>query len=159
MDYDIERAKQNEAEIRKAFAEIFPLCNEKDLPWAACHIKGFLRDRIRREVEEGMSWFQHRVVRVLCEISPPKTHVEDMARICVEQAKRAAELEKENKDLLLKREQLKRIADLCTGLLPKAGIATPEKGYFKETGGIGQLESDLERLVGIASEAGHENCG
>lgn len=87
MTYDIEREKQATAEIRKAMAECFPLANENDLPWAPSQIKAFLRDRIKREVDEGIFHFQARVTRVLCEVSPPKSHVEDMARICVEQAK------------------------------------------------------------------------
>lgn len=86
-NYDIERERQKSEEIRKAFREIFPLADENDLPWAACHIKDFLRQRIKREVQEGTHRFVSRVCRVLCEISPPKTHVEDMARIVVEAAK------------------------------------------------------------------------
>lgn len=92
MDYDVEREKQSQSELRKAFRDIFPLASEHDLPWAPCHIKGFLRDRIRREAEERVFHFHARVVHVLCEVSPPKTHVEDMARIVVEKAKEADRL-------------------------------------------------------------------
>lgn len=93
MDYDIEKEKRHSHEIRKVFREMFPLCAEHDLPWAACHIPGFLQKRIALEIEEGTKWFVRRVTGVLCEISPPKNHVEDMARIVVEQAKRAEQLE------------------------------------------------------------------
>lgn len=89
--YDIEREKRNNEEIRKAFREMFPLASDHDLPWAACHIKDFLRGRIEQEVHEGIFHFQQRVVRVLCEVSPPKTHVEDMCRIVVDEAKRGRE--------------------------------------------------------------------
>ena len=78
-DYDVEREKRKSEEIRGAFREMFPLVDESDLPWAACQIKAFLRDRIRKEVEAGVFHFQSRVTRVLCEVSPPKSHVEDMA--------------------------------------------------------------------------------
>lgn len=88
MSYDLERERQKEQDIRKAFRECFPLAYEGDLPWAACHIRGFLKDRIEIEVREGVQHFVSRVTRVLCEISPPKTHIEDMARIVVEEAKR-----------------------------------------------------------------------
>jgi hypothetical protein len=88
-EYDVEKSKRESSELRAAFAEIFPLANEQDLPWAPCQIKAFLHDRIRREVESGAFHFTARVVKVLCEVSPPKTHVEDMARIAVEECKTA----------------------------------------------------------------------
>ena len=112
MDYDVERSKQEQAELRKAFRELFPLAGESDLPWAACHIKQFLRDRISIECAERIFHFQSRVVRILCEVSPPKTHVEDMCRIVVEEAKKArqdrvkleaaVEVTKERDELLLR---------------------------------------------------------
>ena len=37
--------------------------------------------------------FQSRVVKVLCEVSPPKQYVEDMARIVVNQAKEYAKMQ------------------------------------------------------------------
>lgn len=92
MNYDIEREKQKTTEIRNAMRECFPLCNEDDLPSAASQIKGFLRDRIQREVEEGVFNWQSQIVRVLCEVSPPKSHAVDMARFVVEQAKESASL-------------------------------------------------------------------
>lgn len=107
MDYDVERSKQAAEEIRVAFRAMFPLAAEHDLPWAACQIQEFLRDRIRREVEEGVFHFQSRVVRVLCEISRPKTHVEDMARIVVDEAKKARELASQLESTKKQNEQLK----------------------------------------------------
>lgn len=92
MDYDVEREKRKSEEIRTAFREVFPLCDENDLPWAPSHIKGFLRDRIKREVQEGVFHFQSRVCRILCEVSPPKSHIEDMCRIVTDQAKEAETL-------------------------------------------------------------------
>lgn len=89
MDYDIERKKQESTDLRKAFRELFPLAAEHDLPWAPCHIKRFLRDRISQECADRIFHFQSRVCRILCEVSPPKTHVEDMCRIVVEEAKQA----------------------------------------------------------------------
>lgn len=93
MNYDVEREKRKSEEIRKVFREMFPLVNEDDLPSAPGHIKPFLAERIKREVADGTQYFTSRVVRILCEVSPPKNHVEDMARICVEQAKTAPTLE------------------------------------------------------------------
>ena len=107
-NYDVEREKQESADIRKAFRECFPLAAENDLPWAACQIKGFLRERIKREVEEGTRHFTSRVVRVLCDISPPKTHVEDMARIVVNEAKKVPDMESEIKYLKEQIEKLKK---------------------------------------------------
>lgn len=113
MDYDVEREKRKSEEIRIAFREIFPLAAENDLPWAACQIKGFLRKRIEEEVAEGIFHFRACVVRILCEVSPPKSYVEDMARIVVEKAKkydeasrvggpldRLKDTQKENKEML-----------------------------------------------------------
>lgn len=87
MDYDLERSRHEEEELRKVFREMFPLSSEHDLPWAPCHIKQFLRDRINQEASDRIFHYQSRIVRILCEISPPKTHVEDMCRIVVEEAK------------------------------------------------------------------------
>lgn len=89
MDYDIEREKQKSEEIRQVFREIFPLVSEFDLPWAAGHIKSFLQRRIAAEIQEGTFHFTSSIVGVLCEVSPPKTHVVDMARICVNAVKTA----------------------------------------------------------------------
>lgn len=87
--YDLERSKQESAEIRKAFREIFPLASEHDLPWAACHIKEFLKGRVEQEVVEGTTHYTLRVSQILCEVTRPKTHIEDMCRIVVEEVKRA----------------------------------------------------------------------
>ncbi len=113
MDYDVEREKRKSEEIRVAFREIFPLASENDLPWAACQIKGFLRKRIEDEVSEGIFHFRAAVLRILCEVAPPKSHVEDMARIVVEKAKKydaasrtggpldtLKDVQKENKEML-----------------------------------------------------------
>lgn len=86
MNYDIERSRQESEEIRKVFRELFPLADENHLPYAACHIKGFLRDRIKIEADERCFHREAEIVRVLAEVSPPKTHLVDMARIVVKQA-------------------------------------------------------------------------
>lgn len=88
MDYDVERKRQEESELRKAFRELFPLAFEHDLPSAPCHIKRFLRNLITEEAANRLFFLQSRVAHILCEISPPKTHIEDMCRIVVEEAKR-----------------------------------------------------------------------
>lgn len=89
----IETTRKLEAEMKLAFATMFPLCSEHELPRAACHIEGFLKKRIAIEVEQATRHFTTSVVKVLCEISPPKTHVCDMARIVVQEAERAKQLE------------------------------------------------------------------
>lgn len=88
MSYDLEREKQKSEEIRKAFREMFPLAYEHDLPWAACQIKAFLLKKIEEEVADRVIHFQRRIASILCEVSPPKTHMEDMARIVVDDAKK-----------------------------------------------------------------------
>src|ERR1700724_503405 len=87
MDYDAEREKQKSEEIRRIFREIFPLCQEEDLPWAACHIKDFLRNRIKHEVQEQTEGFTCDIARVLCEVTPPKSWMIDMVRIVVNELK------------------------------------------------------------------------
>lgn len=85
--------KDYENMIKDEFRKLFPLVDERDLPWYPTHIAEFLKKRIAFEVEQQVFWFQSRVVKVLCEVSPPKTYVEDMARIVVDKAKKADELE------------------------------------------------------------------
>lgn len=85
----LECGRKHEKELKEVFSKVFPLADEKDLPWATCHIDRFLRERVAKEVELGTRFFTSRVVKVLCEVSPPKAHVEDMARIVVDKAKEA----------------------------------------------------------------------
>ena len=87
MSYDIETAKRESTERQAAFREIFPLAGDFDLPRTPSQIKQFLRDRINQETDERVFHFVSQVTRVLCEVSPPKTHLVDMARIVVEKAK------------------------------------------------------------------------
>ncbi len=133
MDYDVEREKRKSEEIRIAFRELFPLAGENDLPWAACHIKEFLRDRISLECSERIFHFQSRVVRVLCEIAPPKTHVEDMARMVVEEAKEARRLKPELerlKEIKAERdEMLRRLTEI--GKLVGCNHVTDADGRLK----------------------------
>ena len=75
-----EESYKREQELKRAFAEIFPLANDRDLPWAACQIGNFLKKRIALEVGEQTRHFTTRVVKILCEQSPPRSTVEDMAR-------------------------------------------------------------------------------
>lgn len=89
--YDVERSKQESAELRKVFREMFPLAPEHDLPWAACHIREFLKTRIEIEISEGTQHYTSRVARILCEVTRPRTHIEDMVRAVVEIAKKAVE--------------------------------------------------------------------
>lgn len=107
--YDVEQSKKESAEIKAAFAKMFPLCDERDLPWAICHIEEFLKKRIAHEINQGAFRRESGIVEVLCEVSPPKNHVVDMARIVVEQAKEAAGFAKQVQELsplLKEREQL-----------------------------------------------------
>lgn len=89
MDYDLEREKQQSAEIRKAFREMFPLCMENELPWSPNQMRDFLQRRIELEVRENTDHFMMSIARVLCEVTCPKTHVIDMVRIVVEEVKSA----------------------------------------------------------------------
>lgn len=90
--YDVEQSKKDSAEIKAAFAKMFPLCDDRDLPWAICHIEAFLKRRIQHEVNEGAFHRESQVIKVLCEVSPLKTHVVDMARIVVDEAKKVAKM-------------------------------------------------------------------
>lgn len=92
MDYDIEREKRKSEEVRRAMREAFPLCDENVLPWAASQIPEFLAKRIKSEVEEQTRAFTREIASVLLEVSPPKTHLVDMARICVDQCRHTARL-------------------------------------------------------------------
>ena len=92
MNYDIEREKQKSEEIRQVCRQMFPLADETDLPWAATQLPGFLAARIKHEVEQGTKNFTMQLCKVLCEISTPKTHIIDMARICVDEAKAVPKL-------------------------------------------------------------------
>lgn len=116
MDYDRERKKQEEGELRKAFRELFPFSNEHDLPYAPCHIKQFLRNLIAEEAADRLFFLQSRVARILCEIAPPKTHIEDMCRIVVEEAKRGRkdrlELEKAAATKAERDELFERISEI-----------------------------------------------
>lgn len=102
MSYDIERAKRETTDLQAAFREIFPLAGDFDLPMAPCHIKDFLRQRIEYETAERTFHAFSRVVKVLCEVSPPKTHLVDMARIVVDKAKES----------IRAKEQLENLAEL-----------------------------------------------
>ncbi len=100
MTYDTEIGKKLERDMITGFKAAFPLADERDLPRTGNQIKPFLKDRIDLEVKEGIRNFQSRVVRILCEVSEPKNHVEDMARIVVNEANKVHSLS----------EQLKRTA-------------------------------------------------
>jgi Asp-tRNA(Asn)/Glu-tRNA(Gln) amidotransferase C subunit len=102
LSYDIERSKRETTDLQAAFREIFPLAGDFDLPRAPCHIKDFLRQRIEYETAERTFHFVSQVTRVLCEVSPPKTHVVDMARIVVDKAKES----------IRAKEQLENLAEL-----------------------------------------------
>lgn len=159
MDYDVEREKRKSEDIRKVFRELFPLAAEEDLPWAPAHIKQFLRNRIRKEVEEGVHHFTTRVVRVLCEVSPPKTHVDDMARIAVDQAKASKQWEIKassyKEEMVKLHETIKQSfaaqqAFFRDALEALAGIVpTPELGYSAD-GNWSQLLADIKTLRKLA---------
>lgn len=86
MQYDSEASKKFDRELVSGFKHAFPLVDERDLPRTPAQIKQFLAERVATEVKEGIRSFQSRIVRVLCEVSEPKNHVEDMARIVVNEA-------------------------------------------------------------------------
>lgn len=104
-------------QLHRVFGAMFPLADDRDLPWTVDHLPGFLKDRIEHEVAQRVHWFQTRCVKVLCEISPPKTHVDDMCRLVVDTAKRS----------LLRVEELERqvtrlkkeLADLSSAASPR----------------------------------------
>lgn len=106
-----EESRKFEKELRDAFRQLYPLTEERDLPWAPCHIDGFLRERLRREVEQRVRHFEHRVVRVLSEVSPPK-HIDDMARHAVEAAKTGERLKHSHDE---QRAALREIAAMLFG--------------------------------------------
>lgn len=95
MNYDVEKAKREVSELQQAFREIFPLAGDFDLPRAPCHIKQFLRDRIEQETSERCFHQISQISRVLCEVTLPKTHMVDMARIVVDEVKNARRMAKE----------------------------------------------------------------
>lgn len=92
-----------------AFKKVFPLADERDLPNSPARIPRFLEIRVKLEVDEATLYFQHRVVQILCEVTHPKHHVEDMARAVVELAKEAKTLRPANEELR-KEEALSRQA-------------------------------------------------
>lgn len=89
MDYDVEREKRKSEEIRNQFRLLFPLCMEEELPWAACQIREFLKERIELEVKQNTEYFVRSIAGVLCEVTHPKTHMIDMVRNVVEELKTA----------------------------------------------------------------------
>lgn len=101
-----EKCRAVEQATKDVFQKMFPLASEHDLPWYPSHIPDFLEKRIELEFEERTKHFTRRVCRILCEISPPKIHVEDMARIVVEKAKEAERLEGQKIDWDRERQQL-----------------------------------------------------
>jgi len=90
-NFDELRAVQERSEIRKVFRMMFPLAWEADLPSRPGEIPAFLREKLEQEARDRVTHFQQRIVRILCEIAPPKSHMEDMARIVVEEAKKYRE--------------------------------------------------------------------
>ncbi len=96
-------------ELKETFGKLFPLVPERDLPWAVCQIPRFLKKRVEFEVEQDTAHFVSEVCRILCEATPPKTHVQDMARNVVDQAKGLGRLKewllREAEDVLSKLEK------------------------------------------------------
>lgn len=90
-----DESRKFESELKAACKEMFPLAEDRDLPWAACQLRRFLEGRIAAEVENRVQGFTERVIKVLIEISPLKQYPEDMARIVVDRAKQSQRLEKE----------------------------------------------------------------
>lgn len=121
MDYDIEREKQKSNEIRKAFREMFPLCMEHELPWDVCQIADFLKRRIEIEVRENTDHFVQSIARVLCEVTRPKTHMVDMARIIVEEVKTFRSEQGRNKERLEKAKETETERDEILGIIREIG--------------------------------------
>jgi hypothetical protein len=94
-----EESQKLERELKAAFAYLYPLASEHDLPWAPCHIADFLRKRIEHEVHQRTESFTRRILTILCEVAPNKTHIEDMVRIVVERAKASEKLKDSHKAL------------------------------------------------------------
>jgi rRNA maturation endonuclease Nob1 len=85
--------------LQKAFGKLFPLCPVAQLPRKAEDIERFLKKRIPLEVEESTLHMVRQVSKVLCEISPPKSYLVDMARIVTDKAKEAERHEETIKGL------------------------------------------------------------
>ena len=149
MDYDIEREKRKTEELHKAFRAIFPLASDNDLPSSASQISAFLKGRIEFEVEKATSQFTSRVVRILCEVSPPKTHVEDMARIVVNQAKESLSFKEKADKLALALFDLdKEISILKENLRKQNFYPTNLKGLIEAASHL------LQASVGPADQEG-----
>lgn len=82
-----EESLKFEKELKAAFARLYPLAREADLPWAACQIERFLKRRLELELERNTAGYAQEIGSVLLEASHPKPHLVDMARIVVERAK------------------------------------------------------------------------
>jgi hypothetical protein len=104
----IETSRKYEAEIKKAFTELFPLADDRDLPSYPSHIPDFLKKRLALEVEERCRHLTSRIVRILCEVTHPKTHIEDMVRAAVEKAKATERVEVERDRVKLELVEAKR---------------------------------------------------
>ncbi len=79
----MDTADRYEREIKELFGRMFPLVPVRDLPTVPNHIPSFIEKRISQEVEWQTQHFTTQVVKVLCEVTHPKTHVADMARLVV----------------------------------------------------------------------------
>lgn len=97
--------------LQKEFTKLFPLAPVETLPAKADEIGAFLAKRIPLEVEAANLHMVRQVGRVLCEISPPKTHLVDMARIVVEHARERDHYFNDAKNLRVINERLKAEAD------------------------------------------------
>lgn len=82
-----DESQKHEELIREAFRQLYPLTPEELLPWYPTHIPEFLRDRLKRELSNQVEGFIRGVSRILLDVTPPKTHMVDMARKVVTELK------------------------------------------------------------------------
>lgn len=101
--------------VKEAMQKCFPLCNENNLPWAISQLPSFLKERIEFEIKRGMKHFESSVVKIICEVAPPKTYLVDMCHIAVDKAKATDkiqdELDREKLAHAKTRELLRQYAD------------------------------------------------
>ena len=95
----------------EAFAETFPLADERRCPAKPDQVKPFLADRIRNEVEHATLDLTAALVRELCQVSPPKDDVVVMAKNAVAKAKAADAWEQRARELKAEVDELKTKLD------------------------------------------------
>lgn len=79
--------------LNEALKKMFPFASEDSIPTYPQGLQQFLEDRLDFELDKRVHGFTAAITRILCEVTRPKTHVQDMVRIVVEKAKLADEFQ------------------------------------------------------------------